>query len=1733
MPRRASQVRRISTDSASEQFVLSTIEKLRRKLLDLTTRNPLISFKHSARSRRHVRVIDELPDHLFARLEAGAALKFKSLGEETSEPEDEKTIQFRRALDAAKLEEPEYRQKLEELGDDPGERTLERLDQELRARLRERLGMVPRRAKEKIEPADVARRRGLDPSFDLPLGQAEDADEPASKHADLAIQTLLFEEPMEQTLARVRGQVALSISETGVNPLFCVFGFLEWYEDANSEVALYAPLLLYPLDINRELARGQYQYTIRSTGEDVRVNVAVAERLKRDFDLVLPQFDEDADETPETYFAKVQTVIESKQSWKMRRWITVGLFSFARIAMYHDLDPDKWEPHGGIGSHPKLGPLLGGGTAGGDGNGSTYSADESGDSVAEAELVIPLIADADSSQLSAIQDVLSGRDLVIEGPPGTGKSQTITNIIAASLASGKSVLFLAEKMAALNVVKKRLDDAGLGTFCLELHSTKAGRKDTFAALGRRLELQQPRPVEGLLNASLRSLEGIRKALRDCVEALAQPAGKLDMTTQQLLWRCHRIRSQTAGLPSEIDELSYPDAEELTEIEVGDVIRVAEWLERARGAVLQVCASIREHSWYGVARHDLDLITAEDTVRRVERLASVAGRAQKSLAAIKALTDWACEKITDLDAGACVAELSPPDPMADNDLITGMADSQTLVAVEQFIAESGDYESLQNRIRANFTTVEAAEQVTCGEISRIAELLQDAALNEAAVSDMKRLAEDAERKAAAWAIVNRLLQQIVQTTESSTPTTVDSERSLVEAAELAEQARDRIVARRTNALTAPGASDALKRGAEKVKTLRGQRDALTERYVVEGTPDPATLRQHAAAMRSAPLGPFAFFSSAWRRARATYRTLCKMSFKAKRLEMAAVLDELAQFKEGLASFDNDEELAHFAGGAVKGADSDFAPTLEVSEWADRARLTIPATSEIGLQLRRLLFDGSTDRIEQLAALSKKTHFNDLRKVLKSSSSGDHKVSDRAETARTRARASVAIRDDADRLKLKSDLRLSHCAQLADDLRRAGKLRDSMNASRTVANVMEASFRGHLTKTPALAASAAYVRRVIEAKLPIELRQWMLRAQALERFAQLLPLCREVAQVQADFKSVVEGLQRVTPINFSAWLGVGSPYETNAAELHAHAERCASDPEGLQILIDDARALHEAHEKGLSPLLDLLQHHPLPMRGLGNAARRLIFQSMARTAIARSPALANFTGDQHEERRKQFRELDHRIKKLRQLQIVADLARTPIDPGSNAGPKNNWSGKALVQKEAVKQKRYISIRDLLDRAGRAVQQLMPCFMMSPLSVAQFITPGKLTFDLIVMDEASQLRPEDAIGAIARGSQVVIVGDPKQLPPTNFFMGGTDGAIEEEDETTAADEESILDQALSLLRPARRLRWHYRSRHSSLIAFSNKEFYDNDLIVFPTPFHDTPDFGVRYVPVPEGRYRSRVNIPEAQLVAAEAVSYSQKHPDRSLGIVTLNQPQSELIAMEIDRLAAENEAFEAWRRKHQESLEPFFVKNLENVQGDERDVIFISTVYGQDEQGNFHQRFGPINNQGGHRRLNVLFTRAKCQTVVFSSMDPSNIRVDETSAWGVRALKGYLKYAKDGILDQPIPTGREPESDFEIAVIETLRAAGFEAVPQVGVVGYFVDIGVRHPSRPGEFVLGVECDGAMYHSARSARDRDRLRQEVLERLKWRIHRIWSLDWYRNNKRESERLLKALQVAIAASDS
>lgn len=486
-----------------------------------------------------------------------------------------------------------------------------------------------------------------------------------------------------------------------------------------------------------------------------------------------------------------------------------------------------------------------------------------------------------------------------------------------------------------------------------------------------------------------------------------------------------------------------------------------------------------------------------------------------------------------------------------------------------------------------------------------------------------------------------------------------------------------------------------------------------------------------------------------------------------------------------------------------------------------------------------------------------------------------------------------------------------------------------------------------------------------------------------------------------------------------------------------------------------------------------------------------------------------------------------------------------------PQGAMGEMKVLRGEIGKKRAHIALRKLFSLAPNAIQRIKPVLLMSPISVAQYLTRGLLEFDLLVIDEASQVRPEDALGAIARARQIAVVGDQKQLPPSSFFdrlLSDGDGAMDGEDDEDAdvADDplggaaavgelESILTLCEARGLPSRMLQWHYRSRDPSLMRVSNAEFYRHELVLPPSPLEKDRAFGLIFTRV-DGVYDKggkRDNRREGEAIVARVAEHARNSPNLSLGIVTFSHAQKNMVTELLDLARRSDPELDGFLREGRH--EDLFVKNIENVQGDERDVILISVGYGPSVPGGrmIGASFGPVNGEGGERRLNVLFTRARLRCEVFASFDPEELDVSRASRDGPRVLKRFLDFAKSGQLDERAETGAPADSAFEEDVAEVIRSLGYLADPQVGSAGFRIDLGIRHPDRPGVYLLAVECDGATYHSALWARERDRLRQDVLEHLGWRFHRIWSTDWFYDRKRQIDRLRAALEAARNAEGS
>ena len=574
------------------------------------------------------------------------------------------------------------------------------------------------------------------------------------------------------------------------------------------------------------------------------------------------------------------------------------------------------------------------------------------------------------------------------------------------------------------------------------------------------------------------------------------------------------------------------------------------------------------------------------------------------------------------------------------------------------------------------------------------------------------------------------------------------------------------------------------------------------------------------------------------------------------------------------------------------------------------------------------------------------------------------------------------------------------------------------------------------------------------------------------------------------------------------------------------------EALGSWLDGIQQIHEivslnnisatCRDEGLEAVLAKAESWPDAGQRMVDALSQTWFEGLLERALQERAAFSGFDGAGHQQALEKFRGLDS-------LVLEHNRARLALAHWERL-PRQGAAGQVgVLRREFEKRRRHLPIRQLMERAGNAVQAIKPVFMMSPLSIASYLEAGSVKFDLVIFDEASQVRPVDAFGAILRAGQAVVVGDSQQLPPTNFFDAAAQGTDEEDDNITA-DIESILGLFAAQGAQGRMLRWHYRSRHESLIAVSNQEFYGNSLVIFPSPDASRQEVGLKYRHLPEAAYDrggSRTNKEEALAVAVAVMDHARTSPKLTLGVAGFSMAQALAIREQMELRRRRDPSCEGFFSAHPH--EPFFVKNLETVQGDERDVMFISVGYGRDSEGRLDMNFGPLNWDGGERRLNVLITRARRRCEVFTNLTAEDIDLSRSDARGVQALKTYLAYAQHGATDGPGRANGDVDAPFEEIVSSALLSLGYDVRRHVGSAGFFIDLAVVDPEQPGRYLLGIECDGATYSSSRSARDRDRdrLRHQVLEGLGWRIHRVWSTDWFRNPERELNRVAEAIEGA------
>ncbi|MFD8740738.1 DUF3320 domain-containing protein [Streptomyces sp. NPDC059618] len=577
-----------------------------------------------------------------------------------------------------------------------------------------------------------------------------------------------------------------------------------------------------------------------------------------------------------------------------------------------------------------------------------------------------------------------------------------------------------------------------------------------------------------------------------------------------------------------------------------------------------------------------------------------------------------------------------------------------------------------------------------------------------------------------------------------------------------------------------------------------------------------------------------------------------------------------------------------------------------------------------------------------------------------------------------------------------------------------------------------------------------------------------------------------------------------------------------QAHRSIEALRADEQGPEIWHAHVDGVAVLARHGADDLVTSAAERGADPGRLADVVEQALLRAWADDILAGDARLRRSRSDDLDARVSDFRDADRRL--------IAAAGGAVIEACNKRRPRRFAGGAgAVIVREAEKKTRHMPVRELLGRTRDVVQSIKPCFMMSPLTVSQFLPPD-FHFDVVVFDEASQVRPSDAVNCVYRGRTLVVAGDDKQLPPTSFFDSSVDDDTDEYAQDVPDSFESLLHACKAGAMRELPLGWHYRSRHENLITFSNREFYGNAMVTFPGALDEGNDVGVAFLEA-DGVYDRggrRDNRLEADFVARRVLHHFDTRPGRTLGVVALSQAQASAIdqAVQQARLARPDldHCFT------EDRLDGFFVKNLESVQGDERDVMIMSVGYGPDEHGRLGLNFGPVNKAGGWRRLNVAVTRARYRMEVVSSFRGTSL--SDSPNESVQYLKRYLEYAENGpsvLARDVVQADAEPDSPFEESVLAVLRGWGLQVQPQVGVAGYRIDIGLRHPLLPGAYALGIECDGAMYHSSRAARDRDRLREQVLNGLGWRLHRIWGTDWYRGRAAAELRLREAVDAAIA----
>ncbi|MDD1507686.1 DUF3320 domain-containing protein [Pseudomonas sp. CNPSo 3701] len=1508
---------------------------------------------------------------------------------------------------------------------------------------------------------------GADPR-ERALYEQREREDVRRRHAEDALRrrevfVALTSNEMDARLTELYRGARTALQEGGSNTLFLAIGFLSWTREDRAGQKYKAPLVLVPVTLERRSARSGFTMVLHD--DEPRFNPTLIEMLRQDFELGLGSLEHDLPRDDSgldiaSIWKKVGHAIKDIPSWELNEDVVLSMFSFAKYLMWKDLSENAEH----LRKSPVVQHLL-------ETPRDSFVSDtpfpepESLDRIyGPTDVFCPL--PSDSSQLAAVMAAAKGKDFVLIGPPGTGKSQTISNMIAQSIAQGRRVLFVSEKIAALDVVYRRLREIGLGEFCLELHSSKARKTDVLA------QLQSAWEAKGHVDSAAWEVEAQRLAtLRDSLNIYVERLHRRHRNGYTIYDAIGTVTSGGEeavapvawGAPDTHDQKAIIELRELCDrLEVNaQAVDYAQLAGHALHAVGQTEWSPHwQQQFVQAAREVLPAVL--EVQRAADRFVELAGlpATEYSPTALEGLSvlslalsaaagqDWRFSLRP--DARAISLRLSEGCIWVEKhrDLNAKLSDLWSSRAVTD--AKQGIELLLQRRATHSELGPAWPERATVVLAHAVALLGQ--------ISDLKRQLSVTYSEAIESLDVDLLLREWQEAEQSFWP-------------------KSWFAKRRIAALLAPSQENPSEANC-------GEDLAVwTQIRSIRRTVDELEPGQECFAIWQGPKSEAEHLATAIK---------LQEAIRLQKAESQWADDGLELVEQGLLGDGLKEELKRLR--LLRRLDADIAALSDLcASTHDLWRGQATNVENLNAALR---FQAERRAIEERGRLT-----------------DDHPEIEEGRCGKT-------LKDDFALLKQRAAVErdLSDLVDLRELVPVWSDLKTNLELARKAL-----AFQGQIAT--AIAKLALNPEQIAAYKAPLQ--TLLGDGNALLEHEGAIALAG--AAMRDKLRLLQERSSNLTSVGNFTETGVVETAHLSLNDLKKNCETVVSSAARLKAWCAWRKVRDEAFAVGLAPIVQAMESGVIT----SGKVRRVFEVNYARwwlnTTVDNEAVIRTFVSVEHEQRIRDFRALDDKFTELTKDWLRARLC-ADLPSQESVSRSSEWG---LLRHEMGKKTKHIPLRELMSRAPEALTKLTPCLLMSPLSIAQYLPPASTPFDLVIFDEASQIPVWDAIGAMARGRQVVMVGDPKQLPPTSFFDRAESTA---DDEDVEADLESILDECISANLPMRNLNWHYRSRHESLIAFSNQRYYHSKLVTFPSPF--TADKAVRLCPV-AGVYDkggSRTNLIEARALVADLVARLQS-PDfrqsgRTVGVVTFNGEQQKLIMDMLDEACRKDPSLDPYFAESE--LEPVFVKNLESVQGDERDIIYFSTTYGKDATGVMSMNFGPMNRPGGERRLNVAITRARQELVLFSTLRPEHIDLARTQAVGVRDLKHFLEFAERGpraLVEANLGSVGGFDSPFEEAVAAALSKKGWQVHTQIGVSSFRIDLGVVHPDAPGRFLAGVECDGATYHRSATARDRDKLREFVLRGLGWDIVRIWSTDWWVDAAGTAEKVHQQLTELLNAS--